>query len=203
MTADLDFIAREEERLKKAIEALKKDVERPELPKLLKLPKLLEKRRLEHLIPTRAFEGALLYDRCFVYPAADEDLQGPKTFEGTGIHMAERTKERERDANPRGVLVAAGTLARTPLASNGVFLGHMVRFQSYTPFIQHIGLIAGKQFYVHSLLAGNIVSSEDLEQQRRDGEAELVYDNTLGEYEWDMDGLKKGIPSRPKRGISE
>lgn len=138
-------------------------------PGALKLPPLLEKQRLEMLLPDELFMEAAAFDRVLVYQFR-ESVQ--ETFvEGGMIVKTQKAMTRERNQIPRGLLCAAGLRALDNLRSNGIDLGHVVTFAEPTPYRIFV-LDLGNGKYSFSLLVlrdGDIVSSRTLQQELKEG----------------------------------
>jgi len=147
--------------------------------KELKLPPLLEKRRQEFLIPDGAFAAQPVFDRIWVFQIAEQSVE---TY-GSGLLVKpEIIGERELEASPRGVLVGAGLSALDKLRSHGMELGHVVRFTHLAPFALMVDEVDGVQQWVRVMDVSYIVSSEDLETERRAGGYSVEYDATNGQH---------------------
>ena len=129
----------------------------------LNLSELLEKRRFEFQIPDRAFDEQPIFDRVHIWQISA--VKG-ETYGDTGIFMPESAQRRERENNPRGVLIAAGPAALDALRSNGVELGHLVAFIQLAPFRMSHGYDEqGKEDEVIVLSASDVTGSRDLRQK--------------------------------------
>ena len=124
------------------------------------LPMLLEKRRHEYGIPNGAFESFPAFDKVYVWQIPNQER---RTYakEGT-ILKPDAVIAYDRNTAPRGVLISAGLQALDALRSTGIDIGHIIRFKKFSPFIQPIDEIDGKELTVWVIRDGDIVSSEDL-----------------------------------------
>lgn len=138
---------------------------------VLRLPPLLEERRLEFGITDRAFQAQAVYDRVFVFQLPM--VHGDK-FEGSSLYMPDTTKAREMNGAPRGIIISAGAIALDSLRSNGVDLGHIVLFVNAAPYHIRYDTIAGQMKNLIVLTAGDIVASEDLTQNLRSAAVRIV-----------------------------
>lgn len=158
---------------------LKLDAERRAMmspPGALKLPELLEKRRLEYGIPDGAFASRCVFDRVFIWQIAQEWEAG-ETFGRTSIVMPEAVKAKRKDQAPRGILVGAGAAALDHLHSNGIEPGHIVSFVRLSPWRFICGVTAsGKEQAVLIMRDGDLISSEDLEHDLRAGRTVIRYE---------------------------
>lgn len=163
----------------------------------LGLPPLLDARRLEFGIPDEAFEEHCVYDRIYVwqiFPKYDSESNN-KTFAGTSIIKPETQQKRDVKESTRGVLISAGLLALDCLRSNGVDLGHIINFIRLSPWEKSIGYYAGIEQTVKVLKAGDLISSEDMPGQLKNGECRIV--QTEGTHTFvDRDG-KPWAPKLP------
>lgn len=145
------------------------------------LPPLLEKRRLEHGIPDGAFKMAAMYGRILVWQLPQQE--GDTFVEGGLILKTERTKDKERDMAPRGVIVSAGLSALDYLRSNGSDLGHIVEFVRLSPFELQCDTVGrGIPQYLKILQAGDLIADEDLCQALRSGECKVIFENGQHKY---------------------
>lgn len=141
-------------------------------PGALGLPFLLERRRLDYRITDGAFHCALISDRVWV-------KQIPEWSTGTAgrkspIVLPDATRDKEFRETPMGILVAAGPKALDELRSNGVDLGHRVRFIKDAVFRTRVDRINGRDEWVLVLNAGDIIGSEDLQAQYLSGKSEII-----------------------------
>lgn len=141
-------------------------------PGALGLPPLLERRRLDYRITDGAFSCALISDRVWVrqIPEWSTGMAGSKSL----IVMPDVTRDKEFRETPMGILVAAGPKALDELRSNGVDLGHRVRFIKDAVFRTRVDRINGKDEWVLVLNAGDIIGSEDLQAQYLSGRSKIV-----------------------------
>lgn len=143
-------------------------------PNSLGLPPLLEKRRLEYLIPDESFREQPLFDRIFVHQISmwgDRD-----TYGDSQIVMTQVTKESEKFSNPRGILVAAGLLALDEIRSSGVDLGHVVTFIKLAPWRLQVASHSGVDEHLLVLRSCDLIASEDLMSAIRSGHIEVKLD---------------------------
>lgn len=129
-------------------------------PGKLGLPMLLDERRIKYAIPDEAFDFQCAFDRILVYqvPLYDGNTYGKDSL----IQMAATTQRRLKEEAPRGVIVSAGLSAMDTLASNGMQVGHIVRFVRMAPWVMPIAKIEGYDLSVLVLRDGDIIASEDL-----------------------------------------
>lgn len=209
--AKTEFARAEDDRLQRAVAALRASIWAEDSPeaKAAMLPPLLELRRRQHLIPNGAFDIFPAYDRVLIWQLGEHDAEEAEKFKGTGIYKPAAKVDYDRAMNPRGLVVGAGLLALNMLRSNGIDLGHTVRFQGYTISEHEVDVVEGKSLTVKSIIAGHVVGSEDLEKMRRAGEARIAWNEGTpdkgGYYEWvnaDGDPLYGGGPQKPERGVA-
>lgn len=162
-----------EERTREKAIRLQKGIEARMSPKgKLKLPPLLDKRRIEWGIIDSAFDTTCGYDRIHVWQIPETDKS--ETFiEGGRIITPETAKRRIDDEASRGVLVSAGLTALDNLRSHGFDLGHIVRFVRLAPWRIRIGSIEGMEMQVLVMRDGDLTASEDLTQALRRGQCEI------------------------------
>ena len=134
-------------------------------PGTLGLDPLLDVRRLEFGLPDGLFRDEFLFDRIGVYQPDD----GIRTIGTTGLVMPESVADKNRRTAPKGLLIGAGLQARDVLASNGVQLGHMVRFIRMAPFEVEGCTVAGIEFRIIVLKVGDLISSIDLRRDLLEG----------------------------------
>lgn len=120
---------------------------------------LLDERRLEYGITDGAFKFNAAFDRVFIWQIP---MQKGDKYEGSLIHMAESTQQREKNKAPHGIVVSAGLLALDTLRSNGIDLGHRVLFAHSAPYHIRYDIIEGQEYHLIILTAGDIIGSEDL-----------------------------------------
>ena len=124
------------------------------------IPMLLDERRFTYGIPNGAFDAFPVFDKVYVWQIPSHER---KTYsDGGAILKPDAVVAHDRNTAPRGVIVSAGLQALDSLRSTGIDLGHIVRFKKFSPFIQPIDEIDGKELTVMVIRDGDIVSSEDL-----------------------------------------
>ena len=140
------------------------------------LSPLLDKRRMEHLIPDGAFDSMPMFDRVHIYQIGQKQLvnDGVERHGDTSIIMTENAKGYTRESNPRGIIVGAGLQALDSLRSHGADLGHIVRFQRLSPYRHEIDNVFGRPYYILVMNVGCITASEDAEEDRRSGGMKVV-----------------------------
>jgi hypothetical protein len=162
----------------------------------LKLPALLEERRLEYGIPDFCFEAQPAYDRIYV-----KQISTHKDEKIGNIVMPESAQGRELIETPRGILIAAGLKALDELRSNGINLGDIVHFIELAPFRFVAGTVAGHPVDVLILRSGDILDSFDTKRRIDDGEFHVGYGvNSKGAltHYWENDkGEVLGMPQFP------
>jgi hypothetical protein len=136
----------------------------------LGLSPLLDARRLECGIPNGAFKQQAVFDRIYLHQLAEDNKE---TYGDTQIVMPETVRERKQHEAPRGVIVSAGLKALDNLKSNGIDVGHIVRFIRLSPWRMPIENICGVDKYIMILRDGDITGSEDLSEALRKGECEI------------------------------
>ena len=124
---------------------------------------LLDERRLKYGIPNEAFEGQPLFDRVYIYQISDANGQDTYIKGGT-ILMSDHAIKARKEITPRGVLVNAGLKALDALRSNGVELGHIVKFQKLAPFMLQLNTTLSIPIMLTVCRDGDLVESEDLGQ---------------------------------------
>lgn len=141
----------------------------------LNLPPMLEKRRLDYGITDGAFREQAAFERIFVYQIPLAIHAGSKIGGGV-LYKPETTQSAEQRGSSRGILVSAGLRALDHLRTNGIDLGHIVRFIHMAPFSVDVDYLAtGMQVSLIDLNVGDILSSEDLALQLRVGEMEILF----------------------------
>lgn len=190
-TADAESLGRREVELEAFRKARVAKMAKGAALKAMRLPPLLAQRRLEFTIPDGAFAQMPLYDRVLVYQLGEKHF----TEKVGSIFLPETTQERLHDEAPRGVIVGAGLKALDELRSNGCDLGHIVRFVKMAPYRLIVDFVNNKSVTCLVMMSGHIVASEDLEEERRSGTKELVFDAELEEHRWKV-GKKKAVKVR-------
>lgn len=172
-------IVNDEARINAAVKALQESMAPPDS---LGLPPLLEKRRQEHLIPNGAFAIQPVYDRIYVYQIGEKDIQANETFGKTSIVMPQTVRESRRAETPRGIVVGAGLQAMDNLRSNGMDVGHVIRFIRNAPWRMPVDWVGTDQIYVFVMRSGDITGSEDLTTALRTGDTRIIFQETTDEY---------------------
>lgn len=129
-------------------------------PGALKLPRLLDERRLDYGITDRAFEWQASFDRCYIWQVPMQ--KGDKFEADSLIHMPESVQQREKAKAPQGIIISAGLTALDQLRSHGIDLGHKVLFCHAAPYHIRYDTVLGLEQHLIVLLAGDIIGSEDL-----------------------------------------
>jgi hypothetical protein len=138
----------------------------------LGLPALLDERRIEYGIVDAAFSSEAVFDRIYVWQV---DRQEGDTYEGTSILRPDSAKDRHRTEAAYGIIVSAGMAALDHLRSNGIDLGHLVKFIRSSPWRMYIGNVAGIEVPPLMVMRdGDLVSSDDLARLRRAGKVQTV-----------------------------
>ncbi len=145
----------------------------------LKLPPLLEARRWQYLIPDGCFSVQAVFDRMLVMQIPFSDK---KTFGDTSIIMPETTKARRADEACRGIIISAGLKGLNNLRSNGMDLGHIIRFIKNAPWRMEVDVVNGKDIFELLMRDGDVVGSEDLAEALRRGECEVVWDEETAQH---------------------
>lgn len=154
---------------------------------------LLEARRWVELIPDNAFKTHAVFDRILVMQV-DMDKH-KETFGDTGILMPDTARARINEQTCRGIIISAGLLALDELRSNGIDLGHYVRFIKNAPWKMQVDTVEGHEVYELVMRSGDLVSDEDLSEALRRGECRIEYDAASGKHGF-VD--KKGVQWQPK-----
>ncbi len=137
-----------------------------------RMPKLLNERRERYMIIDQMFEYPAMYDRILVHQVS---MHGESDTKGGGlIVMPETTKQREKDAACLGIIVSAGLQALDELRSNGSDLGHLVAFVQWSVYRLPVFTIAGRDFHLLVLKAGDIVADCDLFRMRNEQNVRVV-----------------------------
>lgn len=136
-------------------------------PGVLRLPELLDARRIEYGIPDGAFRAQATFDRVYVYQIADACLTG-ETYGDTRIVRPQAEQSSSIRRAPRGILVSAGLQALDQLHSHGVQVGHIVNFLQLVPWQIQCDIIEGKSYSVLVMRSSDIIGSEDLADGLRD-----------------------------------
>lgn len=138
----------------------------------LKLPRLLDERRLEYGITDRAFDWQASFDRVYVWQIPMQ--KGDKFEENSLIHMPESVQQREKAKAPQGIIINAGLTALDQLRSHGIDLGHKVLFCHAAPYHIRYDTVLGLEQHLIVLLAGDIIGSEDLAKNLKNREVRYL-----------------------------
>lgn len=161
--------AREREQAERRSAVMRK---RMSPPGALKLPQLLDERRLEYGITDGAFVHHALFDRVYLWQIP---MQKGDRFESDSlIHMPESVQQREKSRAPQGIIVSAGLLALDQLRSHGVDLGHKILFCHAAPYHIRYESVLGLEQHLIIVLAGDIIGSEDLATNLRNREVRYL-----------------------------
>lgn len=148
--------------------------------KKLGLPPLLESRRLSHAMPDECFAHQAMFDRILLWQIAS--IENERVGKDSLIIAPETTQKREKEGNPRGVIVSAGLGAMDVIRSNGMDLGHIVGFVYLAPFKRPVVNIEGHWFSLIVLSVGDILDSEDTRAAIASGRIETRYDQGTGKH---------------------
>lgn len=175
----LNALANAEDAIRKGNEAIRKKM----APKgKLGLPDLLEQRRWDELIPDSAFKFQAAFDRVLVMQTSGNKS---KTFvEGGVIQRTHATIEREEDEASRGVLVSAGLGALDTLRSNGIDVGHYVRFIRNAPWRMKIDNVEGQDIWLLVMRDGDLVASEDTAEALRNRKCKVAWNDEAKQHEY-------------------
>jgi hypothetical protein len=113
-------------------------------PGSLNLPPLLEKRRLEYKLAAGFFLHECLWDYVMVAQIS-YDSETDKRLAGAGLERPEAYADADKRRSYMGILTSAGSTALDALMSEGVTLGHIVRFMRYTPFQFEVEVLKSEQ----------------------------------------------------------
>jgi hypothetical protein len=150
--------------------ALRKHISPKETPPV-PMPKLLNERRHQYLIPDEAFEYAAMFDRVLVWQVSR--FEG-ETYGNSLIVMPDSTKENERNRACLGIVVAAGLRALDEIRSHGADLGHLVAHARNVIFRLPFATIGGKDCHLIVLTAGDIIASCDLALMRKEKQVRII-----------------------------
>lgn len=165
-------------------------------PGALKLPPLLEQRRLQFGITDGAFAFQPAFDRVLVHQLAQ--VPGLTHVPGGVIHKVDNAEVRELESSPQGVVVAAGLGALDALRSNGIDLGDIVDFAYHAPLRKRVDKTErGDDVWVILLQAGDIVGSADLAERIQQGEARIEFDAENYQHHFVGADGKKWKPIKP------
>jgi hypothetical protein len=161
LAEDIEYTSRIEEKLRRSLKPLGH----------FNIPAILDKRRMEYLIPNGAFESYPGFDKCYIWQISLEGARDTYS-EGGKILMPDAVKSYKKNTAPRGILVSAGLQAMDSLYSTGFRIGDIVRFKKFSPFIMPVGEIDGHELAVMVVRDGDLEASEDLAlelNERRSG----------------------------------
>ena len=144
-------------------------------PGALGLPPLLEKRRLEMGLIDELFLQQATYQRLLLWALDPLEYEGG-TSGDSGLYLPGKTIAREAAEAPRALIVSAGIDALDFLRSHGMDVGHIVTMCQECPYGIRVGIVSGKEFKLRIVDAGDIVASEDLGYEIREGRCEAFYD---------------------------
>jgi len=109
------------------------------------IPMLLDERRFTYGIPNGAFTAYPVFDKVYVWQIPAQER---RTYSKDGaILKPDAVIAYDRNTAPRGVIVSAGLQALDALRSTGIDIGHIIRFKKFSPFIQPIDEIDGKEYH--------------------------------------------------------
>jgi len=177
----IDVAARAAETEKGLTELERRIRERQSPAGSLGLPSLLDERRLRFAIPDGAFRTQAVFDRILVWQVSDWEGE---TYGDTMIVMPELAKARTQEAAPRGILISAGQLALDGLRSNGIELGHVVRFIRLAPWRMRVDTIGGQEQHALILRSGDLIGSEDLRDELRSNPGAISFNAETGQHEY-------------------
>ena len=155
---------------------------------------VLDERRFIYGIPDGAFRVQAAFNVCLVWQVGryESDKIGD-----TGLYMAQTTKKRIDEETPRGILVSAGMEALDCLRSNGIDIGHMVSMLRLAPWRMPCDMVAGVEYNIMILRAGDITGSEDLSAALRAGKCRIEYDADNGQHHYVDEHGKRWNPKLP------
>lgn len=137
----------------------------------LKLPALLDARRLEYGITDAAFTRQAMFERVFLWqlPLIAGDFVGSES----SIILTDAAKIKEKNGAPRGIIISAGLKALDILDSHGGAVGQIVTFIHTAPYHFRYDRIAGHDQLLIVINVGDICGSEDLATEIREGRAHV------------------------------
>lgn len=145
----------------------------PKAPKRLS-PLLLEKRD-KYCIPDPLFDVEPVFNKCFIWQVGIRDVEDDQRIEGTQLYMPETARYRERVESYRGVIVSAGAQALDELRTNGMDVGHTVWVMRLSPWRVPFVKFKGTDLYVSTMVAGDVIASEELAQALEKGEVSVEW----------------------------
>lgn len=128
----------------------------------IRMPRLLNERREKYLIVDQMFQYPASYDRILVHQVS---LHHDTDTAGGLIVLTEKSKQAQREAACLGIIVSAGLLALDEMASNGHHVGDLVAFVQWSVYRLPTTHIAGHEFPLLVLKAGDIVANCDLQRR--------------------------------------
>lgn len=163
----------------------------------LKLPPLLEKRRLEFGIPDEAFKYQATFETILFWQLHLEHEESSVT--PGGIHKPETRHRGELQQSPRGIVVSAGLAALDVLRANGSGLGHIVNIMRQAPYRRAIANYAGLDVWIYSCNVGQIFADEDVGGEIFDGKKAIVYSDKFKQHTFVNTETKEEMaPASPK-----
>lgn len=138
-------------------------------PGTLGLPQLLEERRLSFGIPDAAFAVQPIFDACAIWQLPVDGRKKIGKF-----FMTDNAAIAQQESASIAVLCGAGPLALDHLMSNGVELGHFIRFVKLSPYRSFIGHVGSKPEWLLEVRAVHIRGSLDLRDAILNREVLLV-----------------------------
>lgn len=147
-------------------------------PGALRLPPLLEQRRLDFGITDGAFAFQPFHDKILIHQIPAK----PQTYDRGGLLIKTEVQvAKEENECPVGIIVGAGATALDELRANGFDLGHIVLFQRLAPW-RHETDYTYKQQKVIVLRTGDLIGSVDLGDAMRRGDVEVVFNEESYEH---------------------
>lgn len=184
------------------VEAAKKDLEAVQghmsPPGALNLPEKLDRRRLEHAIPDEAFSVQAVYNRILVHQTSQHKSEN---YGDSQIIMPQWVQEREEREAPRGIIVSAGLEAQDILRSSGMELGEWIYFIHDAPWRTRYAIINQRPRHLLIMQVGDILGSEDVAAQLREGTARVEFysDNRQHELAYaDGTSVEPKMPKIPE-----
>lgn len=139
------------------------------------LSPLLDRRRIQHVIPEGIFRFHAAFDRIYISQLAEWDQQANATWGDTSILMPQTTRQYKERETPRGIIVSAGLQAQEVLRSNGMAVGHIIRFIRNAPWRMPCDNIKGVEYGVFIMRDGDITGSEDLAANLKAGKVKQTW----------------------------
>lgn len=165
----VDIIDKEAEKFQNAKKVAAELVKRMAPPGTYNIPPLLERRRIEYCIPNGSFEMQAAFDRILLHQVPEEK----ETYGDTGIIMPEVYKKAKAQEAAKGIVISAGLSALDHLRSNGIDIGHMVRFCRLAPWRFEVEHVMGVSYEVMILRDGDIIASLDLQESLKKGDCKI------------------------------